>query len=291
MKRTIAILLALAALFTAPHAAAQHDGQYEYRLRNDLLRTETIDDMQALAPRDDLDFPHATVFLLNGQPVSRRQALERIRIWNVLSARRTVCRLRGAGVPGRYRVVYVAFRIDTTCGQPHLDGNVAGYVWCRGRNSQPYIGSYVSRAQYDSVRRLSSERTIAVDRSEWHSLSPGVACYLDGKPVPADLFRWIDGCVVRSMDYYPPDLSVQRYGEAGEHGVLAAETFSGRRPLVFFDGERMPFDRWLRLCAQYRFDYDPRTGQEGNFRYIQPAEAVERFGAAARYGAVDVRTR
>ena len=235
--------------------------------------------------------PHAPVFLLNGQPVSRRQALERIRIWNVLSARRTVCRLRGAGVPGRYRVVYVAFRIDTTCGQPHLDGNVAGYVWTRGRNSQPYIGSYVSRAQYDSVRRLSSERTIAVDRSEWHSLSPEVACYLDGKPVPADLFRWIDGWVVRSMDYYPPDLSVQRYGEAGEHGVLAAETFSGRRPLVFFDGERMPFDRWLRLCAQYRFDYDPQTGQEGNFRYIQPAEAVERFGAAARYGAVDVRTR
>ena len=53
----------------------------------------------------------------------------------------------------------------------------------------------------------------------------------------------------------------------------------------------MPFDRWLRLCAQYRFDYDPQTGQEGNFRYIQPAEAVELFGAAARYGAVDVRTR
>lgn len=50
MKRTIAILLALAGLFTAPHAAAQHDGQYEYRLRNDLLRTETIDDTQALAP-------------------------------------------------------------------------------------------------------------------------------------------------------------------------------------------------------------------------------------------------
>ena len=61
--------------------------------------------------------------------------------------------------------------------------------------------------------------------------------------------------------------------------------------MVFFDGERMPFDRWLRLCAQYRFDYDPQTGQEGNFRYIQPAEAVELFGAAARYGAVDVRTR
>lgn len=109
MKHSIGILLVLASLFTAGRVLAQHDGQYEYRLRNDLLRSPMTD-----ATAGACALPHVTVFLVDGRLVGRREALERIRIGNVFAARRTVCKPRSSRIADRVRLVYVELLTEGT---------------------------------------------------------------------------------------------------------------------------------------------------------------------------------
>lgn len=109
MKHSIGILLVLASLFTAGRVFAQHDGQYEYRLRNDMLRSPMTD-----ATAEACALPHVTVFLVDGRLVGRREALERIRIGNVFAARRTVCKPRSSRIADRVRLVYVELLTEGT---------------------------------------------------------------------------------------------------------------------------------------------------------------------------------
>lgn len=111
MNHSLGILLALVSLLAASRAGAQHDGQYEYRLRNELLYSELSAEA---ASREAVDLPQVTVFLLDGRHVGRKEALGRIRLGNVLAARRTVCKPRNRRVADRLRLVYVELLTETT---------------------------------------------------------------------------------------------------------------------------------------------------------------------------------
>lgn len=242
------------------------------------------------APGDNTQLP--TVFIVNGKSLLRNDADNLVTLWNIEDLKVLVCG------DARLKVRYLIYKIQKRY-RPHLEGNVAGYGWTARTEAEardwkhtkhlpPFIERYILRETYDSLRRVTGAKSILDNRigRAWNTLPRDVLYLLDGKPIKSDALAFLDGLVIKSLDFVPPRKAVRAYGERARNGAVVATLFKDRMPMILFDDTPIRFSTWLRFCTASQISMDSRI----NYRFISPVEATARYGKKGRYGCIYVRT-
>ncbi len=172
-----------------------------------------------------------------------------------------------------------------------LKGNAGGIAWLsRFENGidRKYIGGYVLRRDYDSIRRAERvpEGKLLILRSEhWRRLSPEAVYRLNGRPVDGSSLVYMEGSILQTIDIRFGKRQIRRYGPSAANGVVWCRTYK-RLPMITLDGKRIRLKEWIKLC-------DPRLINMGttlNYRFLSPIEGYKRYGRRAKYGVIIVRS-
>lgn len=238
------------------------------------------------------------IYILNDEVVSREQADDAVTLWSINSIKRLDCtkKLRGGAI---LKNTYLIFETQKRY-RPHLEGNVAGYSWrsliekeleedicARNHRERPaFIGSYVLRSDYDSVKLATGRKSVTAKDVKWRNLPRDVMYILNGNQINTDALKFLEGTIIKSLDYFSGDDVLAEYGEESINGVFVATTFPKRTPLIVFDGEPMTFAEWLKFCSGIHIN----MGTTLNYQFIPPVGAVERYGEKGIYGCIYVRS-
>ena len=172
-----------------------------------------------------------------------------------------------------------------------LKGNAGGIAWLsRFENGidRKYIGGYVLRRDYDSIRRAERvpEGKLLILRSEhWRRLSPEAVYRLNSRPVDGSSLVYMEGSILQTIDIRFGKRQIRRYGPSAANGVVWCRTYK-RLPMITLDGKRIRLKEWIKLC-------DPRLINMGttlNYRFLSPIEGYKRYGRRAKYGVIIVRS-
>lgn len=227
-------------------------------------------------------------YKLNRRRTTEAEAYDAVTLWNVRRVRVRKRRMRLSDSTGRERVCLLKFfteRDSRKGARPHLLGNVAGYSWAsvirvgdRWEEVRSHIAHYTLRHEVDSLRSIGAVDVRGeVPESFRHALSRHVPYLLDGFEVPSEIFQFIDGLILRT-------LQVEEDGAGGLRVV--GDTYPGRSPLVVLGGERSTVAAWLEMCRGGLFD--PKAEVPLLYYYMVPVEAVQLYGEAGRYGAIRI---
>lgn len=273
--------------FAAVAASAQERASRAV-LRFDEAQSEELADLPAsaaVASRSD-DRPFA--YKLNRRRTSEAEAYDAVTLWNVRRVRVKNRRMRLADTTERCKVRLLKFftERDRRKGvRPHLLGNVAGYSWAsairvgdRWQEVRSHIAVYTLRDEVDSLRRAGAvDDRGAVPVQFRYALSRHVPYLLDGCEVPSEVFQFIDGLILRTLDVVDDPVEGPR---------VVGDTYPGRSPLVVLGGERTTVGAWLEMCRGGLFD--PKAEVPLLYYYMVPVEAVQLYGEAGRYGAIRI---
>lgn len=294
MNGAVHFLAVLAACMAVRSAGAQNP-TLGAELRMDEAVSERLTDPADGAVYEEEEVQPPTAYLVNGKVFTRDEADDLLTLWNVEDVQVLYCRQKLPG-GGRIAVRYLIFKMQKRY-RPHLAGNIAGYSWSAralvktrsgGKRVGPraYIGHYILHTDYDSVRTVRGGGPLRSSDVVARKLSPEAYYLLDGKPVPSDALRYLDGLIVKSLDYLPPREAVARYGECASQGAVVATLFEGRMPLILFDDVPVSFETWLKHCSGKYLN----MGSPLNYRFLSPLTAVERYGRKGIYGCIYIRS-
>lgn len=279
-KRCATAVCAVMMLFIG-YAAAQEPPKTEAVLRFDEAKREAV--AEEISPRraDTADrLPYACK--LNRRRVDEAKAYDAVTLWNVRRVRIKDRRMRLSDSTRREKVTLLKFFIERDRrkgARPRLLGNVAGYSWSASPRKDRggwRISAYTLRSEFDSLRQIrGSEAMFRVPEELWHALPPDARYELNGMPAPADVFRFIDGLILRTLDIVEE--------EPGKWAVIG-RTYPDRMPLVYFGGEPATIDLWLRMCTTGAFSSSADV--QMYYFYMLPLEAVQRYGPQGMYGAI-----
>lgn len=280
-------------------ASAQEPQKPEARLRFDEAQREELADK----PYEALMAAEAAVaagrpfaYKLNRKRTSEAVAYDAVTLWNVRKVRMKNRRMRLSDSTRREKVRLLKFFIERDRkkgARPHLLGNVAGCNWFGGehydretrkvRHIPKYIGAYTLRDEYAAARKACGEELMfKVPDELWHRLSEKAVYELDGKRVPGNVFQFIDGLVLRTLEIHTDAETMARYDT--DQGVVIGDTYPERRPLVIFNGTYSTLDAWLEMCRANVFSLSAATPMR--YFYILPVEAVQLYGLEGMYGAI-----
>lgn len=291
MKHLPKILLPLL-LCLAPFAAAQ---QPEGELRFDQAQREEIADLPASNPTDSLKPGRPAVCKLNRKRVSFAAAYDAVTLWNVKKARVKNRRMKLSDTTRREKVLLLKFFIERDSkkgARPHLLGNVGGCMWSDhlsdpvtgnwGRTVPTHLSDYTLKNEMDSVRKASAEPLRKVPDHMWRRLSHEAVYVLDGKLVPGSAFFFAEGLFLQTLDVCTDPDTMAHYNT--DKGVVIGKLYPGRLPLVVYNGKPSTIGTWLEMCRSGAFSMSASVAMR--YFYMLPAEAVETYGKAGKYGAI-----
>lgn len=286
------LAFALAAGFVA---AAQEPPKAEAVLRFDEAKQEAAADIPLSQVAADTAGRRPFAYKLNRRRVSEAKAYDAVTLWNVRRVRIKNRRMRLSDSTRREKVRLLKFfteRDRRKGARPHLLGNVAGYTWseriCDGaarkwRDAPRHISTYTLRSEYDSVRLAGGEVSLFdVPRELWRQLSPEAVYVLDGERVPAGIFQFIDGLILRTLEIHTDSATMARYATA--EGVVMGDIYPDRTPLVVVEGTLSSIEEWLKMCQAGFFGASSAVPMR--YYYMLPLEAVQLYGRAGKFGAI-----
>ncbi len=269
-KGTTRYALAMVAAVMSVTALRAQNVKMELDFQN--ARSETIADKgseTASAATPEIDYR----YMVDGRMVDENTADILARHWNI---RRIRIERTDSGALVRVKTKGL--------DEEFLKGNAGGIAWLsRFENGidRKYIGGYVLRRDYDSIRRAERvpEGKLLILRSEhWRRLSPEAVYRLNGRPVDGSSLVYMEGSILQTID-------IRRYGPSAANGVVWCRTYK-RLPMITLDGKRIRLKEWIKLC-------DPRLINMGttlNYRFLSPIEGYKRYGRRAKYGVIIVRS-
>ena len=276
-KGTTRYALAMVAAVMSVTALRAQNVKMELDFQN--ARSETIDDKgseTASAATPEIDYR----YMVDGRMVDENTTDILARHWNI---RRIRIERTDSGALVRVKTKGL--------DEEYLKGNAGGIAWIsRFENGidRKYIGGYVLRRDYDSIRRAERvpEGKLLILRSEhWRRLSPDAVYRLNGRPVDGSSLVYMEGSILQTIDIRFGKRQIRRYGPAAANGVVWCRTYK-RLPMITLDGERISLKKWIKMC-------DPRLINMGttlNYRFLSPIEGYKRYGRRAKYGVIIVRS-
>ncbi len=267
----------ITALMLATAAGAQN---VKLKLDFDNARSETIADNgseAASVAEPEIDYR----YMVDGRIVDENTADRLVRHWNV---RRIRIEPTDSGALVRVKTKGL--------DQEYLKGNVGGIAWIsRFENGidKKYIGGYVLRRDYDSIRkaeRIPDGKLLILREEHWRRLSPDAVYILNGRPVDSSSLVYMEGSILQTVDISFDKRLTRRYGPSAADGVVRCRTYR-RLPMITLDGERINLKKWIKLC-------DPQLINMGttlNYRFLSPIEGCKRYGRRAKYGVIIVRSK
>lgn len=272
----------------------QEPPKMEVELRMDAAeREELAEEALPAAAADSVSSERPFAFKLNRKRVAEAAAYDAVTLWNVRKVRAKNRRMRLTDTTRREKVRLLKFFTvrDRRKGvRPHLLGNVAGYVWGAGYwqdrryvELPTHIEAYTLREEYEAARRrMGEESLLRVPDELWRPLSFDAVYVLDGVCVSSQIFQFLEGLFLRTLEIHTDTATMDRY--ATDRGVVIGDTYPDRRPLVTIGGKESTIAEWLKMCSANVFAMDSELPM--HYYYMLPVEAVQRFGLRGRYGAI-----
>lgn len=270
------IVAALATLASVIGALAQ---DVTMKLDFDNARSEAIADNSnedAATAEAEIDYR----YMVDGRMVDENTADILARHWNI---RRIRIERTDSGALVRVKTKGL--------GQEFLKGNVGGIAWHSRFEEgidRKYIGGYVLRRDYDSIRKAENVpdgRLLILRDEHWRRLSPDAVYRLNGRPIDGSSLVYMEGSILQTVDIRFGKRQIRRHGPSAANGVVWCRTYR-RLPLITLDGKRIRLKQWIKLC-------DPsliNMGTTLNYRFMSPIEGYKRYGRRAKYGVIIVRS-
>lgn len=270
------IVAALATLASTIGSRAQN---VTMKLDFDNARSETIADNgneDAAAAEAEIDYR----YMVDGRMVDENTADILARHWNI---RRIRIERTDSGALVRVKTKGL--------DQEFLKGNVGGIAWHSRFEEgidRKYIGGYVLRRDYDSIRRaehVPDGRLLILRNEHWRRLSPDAVYRLNGRPIDGSSLVYMEGSILQTVDIRFGKRQIRRYGPSAANGVVWCRTYR-HLPLITLDGKRIRLKQWIKLCDPSMIN----MGTTLNYRFLSPIEGCKRYGRRAKYGVIIVRS-
>lgn len=261
-NRIVVVLVAL--VMGVWQASAQEPERLEAVLRFDRAQRDTVAEATAAALPAVADTSSRIACKLNRRRTGFVEAYDAVTLWNVRRVKVKPRRMRLSDTTGREQVRLLKFFTERNRRKgvrPHLVGNAAGYTWAGGgespdprtgewRTEPSRINTYSLRADYDSLRRVEGYVQVSwKPEGIWRGLPADALYLLDGRPVPGNVLRFIEGLTLRRLDIWNPADGVEAAARAA--GVLDSlgEAFQpavGAAPRASWSAKPTPTGcRWL----------------------------------------------